>query len=46
VGFVVSRNATVAGAEGGCQAEVGTASAMAAAAAARLMGAGPLYSLM
>lgn len=41
VGFVVSRNATVAGAEGGCQAEVGTASAMAAAAAARLMGAGP-----
>ena len=38
VGFVVSRNATVAGAEGGCQAEVGTASAMAAAAATQLLG--------
>ncbi len=40
VGFVVSRNATVAGAEGGCQAEVGTASGMAAAAATRLLGGG------
>ena len=40
VGFVVSRNATVAGAEGGCQAEVGTASAMAAAAATQLLGGG------
>lgn len=38
VGYVVTRNATVAGAEGGCQAEMGTASAMAAAAAAQLLG--------
>lgn len=40
VGFVVSRNATVARAEGGCQAEMGTASAMAAAAATQLLGGG------
>lgn len=39
VGYVVTRNATVAGAEGGCQAEMGTASAMAAAAAGDLLGA-------
>lgn len=39
IGYVVTRNATVAGAEGGCQAEMGTASAMAAAAAADLLGA-------
>lgn len=38
VGYVVTRNATVAGAEGGCQAEMGTASAMAAAAACELAG--------
>ena len=38
IGYIVSLNATVAGAEGGCQAEVGTASAMAAAAATQLMG--------
>lgn len=38
IGYIVSRNATVAGAEGGCQAEVGTASAMAAAAAVQIMG--------
>ncbi|MGM0378311.1 MAG: L-serine ammonia-lyase, iron-sulfur-dependent, subunit alpha [Bacillota bacterium] len=31
IGYIVSRNATVSGAEGGCQAETGTASAMAAA---------------
>lgn len=41
VGYVVTRNGTVAGAEGGCQAEMGTASAMAAAAAADLLGGGP-----
>lgn len=41
VGFLITRNATVSGAEGGCQAEVGSASAMAAAAVAQLMGAGP-----
>lgn len=31
VGYLITRNATTAGAEGGCQAEVGSASAMAAA---------------
>lgn len=45
VGYVVTRNATVAGAEGGCQAEMGTASAMAAAAAAQLMGGTPHQAL-
>lgn len=38
VGSIVARNATISGAEGGCQAEVGTASAMAAAAAVHMMG--------
>lgn len=38
IGAVVSRNACVAGAVGGCQAECGTAAAMAAAAAVQLAG--------
>lgn len=38
VGYLISRNATVAGAEGGCQAEVGSAGAMAASAAVQLAG--------
>ena len=37
-GRVVANNASVAGATGGCQAEVGSASAMAAAAASILTG--------
>ena len=41
VGAVIERNASVAGAEGGCQAEVGSAAAMAAAAVAQLQGADP-----
>ena len=41
VGYLAMRNATVAGAVGGCQAEIGVASAMAASAAAELMGGGP-----
>jgi len=41
VGYLITRNATVAGAEGGCQAEVGAASAMAASAATQLMGGSP-----
>ncbi|MGL4343946.1 MAG: L-serine ammonia-lyase, iron-sulfur-dependent, subunit alpha [Cellulosilyticaceae bacterium] len=41
VGYIITRNATVAGAEGGCQAEVGAASAMAAAAVVGLMGGSP-----
>lgn len=32
IGYIVTKRATVSGAEGGCQAEVGTATAMAAAA--------------
>jgi len=38
VGFLAKRNATIAGAEGGCQAEIGVASAMAAAMLAQGMG--------
>lgn len=45
VGFLFTRNATVAGAEGGCQAEVGTASAMAAAAVTQLLGGAPAACL-
>lgn len=41
IGYIVMRNATVAGAEAGCQAEVGIASAMAAAAATEIMGGTP-----
>lgn len=41
IGYIISRNATVAGAEGGCQAEVGSASAMAASAITELMGGTP-----
>lgn len=41
VGAVITKNATVAGAEGGCQAECGTAAAMAAAAAVTLCGGSP-----
>lgn len=45
IGYLAMRNATVAGAVGGCQAEVGTASAMAASAAVELMGGTPEQSL-
>ena len=41
VGTVVKYNASVSGAEVGCQGEVGVACAMAAAAAAQLMGGSP-----
>ena len=41
VGYLAMRNATVAGAVGGCQAEVGVASAMAASASVELMGGTP-----
>lgn len=44
VGYLAMRNATVAGAVGGCQAEVGTAAAMAASAAVELMGGTPKES--
>ena len=45
IGYLAMRNATVAGAVGGCQAEVGVAAAMAAGAAVELMGGAPGQSL-
>lgn len=38
IGAIITRNATVSGAEGGCQAECGAAAAMAAAAAVHMAG--------
>lgn len=40
-GYVIANNAFISGAAGGCQAEVGSASAMAAAAATELAGGTP-----
>lgn len=40
-GFVVANNASISGAAGGCQAEIGSASAMAAAALVELAGGTP-----
>ena len=45
IGYLAMRNATVAGAVGGCQAEMGVASAMVAAGAVELMGGTPAQSL-
>lgn len=45
IGYLAMRNATVAGAVGGCQAEVGVASAMAASAAVELMDGSPRQCL-
>ena len=41
VGYLLMKNASVSGAEAGCQAEVGAASAMAASAAVEMMGGTP-----
>lgn len=41
IGYLLMRNASVAGAEAGCQAEVGAASAMAASAIVEIMGGSP-----
>ena len=41
IGYLCKHNATLSGAEGGCQAEVGVASAMAAAMIAEIMGSSP-----
>lgn len=41
IGIIIAKNATLSGAEGGCQAECGSASAMAAAAAVELAGGSP-----
>lgn len=38
IGIIIASNATISGAEGGCQAEVGTASAMAASALTEMCG--------
>ena len=43
-GMVTANNAMIAGAVGGCQAEVGSASAMAAAAAVEAAGGTPRQS--
>lgn len=43
-GFVVANNAMISGAAGGCQAEVGSASAMAAAAIVEMAGGTPSQS--
>ncbi|WP_124058648.1 L-serine ammonia-lyase, iron-sulfur-dependent, subunit alpha [Vaginisenegalia massiliensis] len=43
-GMVTANNAMIAGAAGGCQAEVGSASAMSAAAAVAIMGGSPQAS--
>ncbi|GAB6107149.1 L-serine ammonia-lyase, iron-sulfur-dependent, subunit alpha [Fusibacter bizertensis] len=41
IGTIVAKNATISGAEGGCQAEVGTASAMASGAVVYMLGGTP-----
>ena len=45
IGAVVVKNATVSGAEGGCQAECGVAAAMAAAAAVEMRGGTPRQAI-
>ena len=45
IGYILMRNASVSGAEAGCQAEVGAASAMAASAIVEMMGGTPSQCL-
>lgn len=45
VGMIIAQNATLAGAEGGCQAECGSAAAMGAAATVEMMGGTPDMAL-
>jgi len=45
VGFVIAKNATVSGADGGCQAETGSAAAMAAASLVEVEGGTPEEAL-
>ena len=45
VGLVIAKNATVSGADGGCQAETGSAAAMAAAAMVEIEGGTPEEAL-
>ena len=44
VGYLCKHNATLSGAEGGCQSEIGVASAMSAAFIAAAMDASPLVT--
>lgn len=44
IGYVIANNAFIAGATGGCQAETGSASAMAAAAIVEMAGGSPTQS--
>jgi L-serine dehydratase len=41
IGYLITRNASVSGASGGCQAEIGSAAAMAAAGAVEMVGGTP-----
>lgn len=41
IGYIITKNGSVSGAEAGCQAEVGSASAMAASAAVEMLGGTP-----
>lgn len=41
IGYIITRNGSVSGAEAGCQAEVGSASAMAASAVVEMLGGTP-----
>ena len=45
IGEIIAKNATISGAEGGCQAECGVASAMAAAAIVEMVGGEPESAL-
>lgn len=45
VGIIIAKNATLAGAEGGCQAECGSAAAMASASVVEMMGGTPEQAL-
>lgn len=45
IGIIIAKNATMAGAEGGCQAECGSAAAMASAGVVEMMGGTPEQAL-
>ncbi len=45
IGIIIAKNATLSGAEGGCQAECGSAAAMGAAAVVEMMGGTPAMAL-
>lgn len=45
IGIIIAKNATLAGAEGGCQAECGSAAAMASGAVVEMLGGSPKQAL-